>query len=172
MKLAWTKHKHWFIASIIAIAGFGTAVLLKHPLPKTEQSVVLNQQTPPIKLTAYQNNGHEAKDDNFFLPGTFQHLSDLKDSTKPVVVWISASWCETCHYMRPFIWKTANNYTNKLVLKEIDFSDNYNTIVLPNYYFGTPTFVVLNTKGETVSTFYGADEKGFDEQLAKASLIQ
>lgn len=173
MRVGWKQYRHWIIAIIVGAAGLGTAAAIdtfNGRIFKDGDVIVASSQIQTFNVIApYKNNGPDAKDDNFFTPGTFKTVTELRDQYKPTVVWISASWCETCHYMRPFIWQVANKYADKIVLKEIDFADNYKTIILPNYLFGTPTFLVLDTNGKVIHTFYGADEQGFDAELAKIS---
>ncbi len=159
------KFKHW----ILAFALLGLAVLVGWFLasePKQGSGpAVVSDQAPYNSDLPYTNSGLEETDDNFFIAGTFQAISDLKEPNKPTIVWISAPWCQVCKTMRPFIWQSANKYRDSLAFKEISFEDNYSTIVLPNRFFGTPTFLVISNTGELTDTFFGASENEFNKKL-------
>lgn len=117
----------------------------------------------------YITKGPNARDDNFFIPGRVESLASLADPTKQAtVVWVSASWCEICHAMRPFVAKSANKYADKVALKEIDYDINPG-IVRDNAVYGTPAFFVLDQSGAIVSRFSGATQVLFEQHLERAS---
>lgn len=117
----------------------------------------------------YITKGQNARDDNFFIPGRVESLASLADATKQAtIVWVSAGWCEICHAMRPFVWKSANKYANSVALKEIDYDTNPG-IVRDNAIYGTPAFFVLDQSGVVVSRFGGATQESFEQQLERAS---
>lgn len=134
--------------------------------PSQETATQQNAELP------YKNIGPDAADDSFFIKGNVGALSSLVEKDKnATVVWVSASWCEICHAMRPFVWKSANKYADKVAIKEIDFQDNYNNIVLPHKLFGTPAFLVLDKNGQLAFSFSGATQSMFEQQLEKASKL-
>lgn len=113
----------------------------------------------------YRNSGPNARDDNFFIPGKVTSLESLADqSKKATVVWVSASWCEICHVMRPFVWKVANKYAESIALKEIDYDRNPEIIRTYGIY-GTPMFLVLDRSGQIISRFSGATQESFEARF-------
>jgi len=139
-------------------------------LAKEYQREKVDNVAEPEISGPYKNNGRDAEDDNFYIKGAVGQLEFLAEKNKNATVeWVSASWCEICHAMRPYVWKVANKFADKVAIKEIDFESNYNNIVLPNKIFGTPAFLVLDNTGSLAFGFSGATEEMFEDQLKMAS---
>ncbi len=86
------------------------------------------------------------------------------------LVWFSATWCEICKVMRPFISNVVAEFPN-VHLEEHDV-DRESQLAKQHFVRGTPTFVFVNSEGKEILRFNGASERGFRQQIERAlSLI-
>ncbi len=129
----------------------------------------LNADNP---TTPYVTNGKESEDSNYFIPTTVPKLEQLVEPEKnATIVWVSARSCHICHQMRPFVAESANKFADKIALKEIDLLRN--TAIAREFRItGTPTFFVLDSGGQIVHRFNGANQTSFESVLAQASELK
>lgn len=184
MKAKKSTYITWVVIAIILIGGIALisqgkksqekALAEKYqdvkeePLPTNSN----NAEATPAQDGPYKTEGgNEQEDDNFFVKGSVDSLTSLVDKEKSAtIVWVSASWCEICHAMRPFVWKSMNKYADKVAIKEIDIDDN-KQIARDYQILGTPAFFVLDKNGTIVTRFSGATQSAFESQLEKASQL-
>lgn len=76
--------------------------------------------------------------------------ASLTTPGKQTVVWFSATWCNICRQMRPFIAPTVARHADTLVLSEYDV-DRESNLAQQYGVRGTPTFVLLDDAGRELS---------------------
>lgn len=82
------------------------------------------------------------------------------------LAWFSATWCEICKTMRPFINQVVAEFPN-VHLEEHDV-DQEAALAQRFRVRGTPTFVFINAADKEILRFNGASENGFRQQIQGA----
>lgn len=119
----------------------------------------------------YQTTGPDAEDSNYFIKGQVPSLTGLTNPEKnATVVFVSAPWCHICHEMRPFVADSVNKFADKIAIREIDLESNLH-IARDYSILGTPAFFVINSEGNIIFRFSGADQETFESHLEKASRL-
>lgn len=86
--------------------------------------------------------------------GALGTTSALTTPGKTTVVWFSATWCQICKTMRPYIVSTIEQHADTLVLSEHDV-DREPALVQRYAVRGMPTFVLLDDQGKILSRRVG-----------------
>ena len=180
MKIKTSNLITWVVAITVMVAAFAIIVTTKKNKEKilankyqdVKEDVVKAPVSSGILATeVYKTEGgNDQENDNFFVKGKVNTLTDLIDKNKEfTVVWISASWCEICHAMRPFVSKSMNKFAEKIAIKEIDFDSNRSLVSQLGLY-GTPVFIAISNDGREIKRWGGATQSNFEsllEQLSK-----
>jgi len=86
-------------------------------------------------------------------------------SGKPTVVEFSATWCSICVRMAPVVEKMRSKYGDRVNFVVLNF-DKERALAKKYGVRGTPTFVLLNSKGEVVGGAVGyIPEDRFEEMI-------
>ncbi len=86
-------------------------------------------------------------------------------SGKPTIVEFSATWCTICVRMAPVVEKMEAKYGDRVNFVILNF-DKEKALVNKYGIRGTPTFVLLNSKGEIVGGAVGyIPEDKFEEMI-------
>ena len=124
-----------------------TAGELQRADAATEQLARLNAGT---EVTVYSGRRHVVYHSDPPLPTA----SSPNVDGQPTLVWFSATWCEICERMSPFVHETASAYTERLHF--VEKSVDHDRQAAGRYGVrGTPTFVMLNAAGQEVVRFHG-----------------
>jgi thioredoxin 1 len=94
---------------------------------------------------------------------TFQ--KDVLDSSLPVLVDFTATWCGPCKQLDPIIQQLARDWNGKMQVFKLDVDENPG-ITIQFQVMGVPT-VVLFVKGKPVERFSGYQPK--DRIISKLS---
>jgi len=95
-------------------------------------------------------------------------LSEVLESSIPVLVDFWASWCGPCQMMGPVVDDIASQYEGKVKVLKLNVDENPQT---PAKYGirGIPTLILFN-KGKVVDRLIGAQPKSSVEELLKKVL--
>jgi len=95
-------------------------------------------------------------------------LSEVLESSIPVLVDFWASWCGPCQMMGPVVDDIASQYEGKVKVLKLNVDENPQT---PAKYGirGIPTLILFN-KGKVVDRLIGAQPKSSVEELLKKIL--
>lgn len=80
--------------------------------------------------------------------------ADLTNPGKRTVLWFSATWCEICRTMAPYVQDVVERHADQIVITERDV-DREPALARQYAVRGTPTFVLLDENGRTVTTRVG-----------------
>lgn len=88
---------------------------------------------------------------NEITDATFEQL--VNETSKPLLLFFSTSWCMPCKMVRPLIERLSSEYEDKLLVFNSD--NDKNTAMKKRFKVrGTPTVVVWNN-GEVVASMIG-----------------
>ncbi|HEY0752920.1 MAG TPA: thioredoxin family protein [Ktedonobacteraceae bacterium] len=97
--------------------------------------------------------------------------AQVLQSTLPVVVDFTASWCPPCHALAPVYEKLSQVYTDRLRFARIDVDENPQTTIQQGIQ-GMPT-LILYVNGQPAGRLIGPHparlQQGIDRLLAQAS---
>lgn len=72
---------------------------------------------------------------------------------QPTLVWFSATWCEFCEQMDPFVHEVGSTFDERMVF--VEKSVDHDRRAADRYGIrGTPTFVMLDAAGNEQSRFH------------------
>lgn len=95
--------------------------------------------------------------------------TEVLNSSEPVLVDFSATWCGPCRVVAPIVDKLAEDYSSKVKVVKLDIDDAPN--VTQEYGIrGVPTFVFFKD-GEEVDRWVGANRKEADFREKLDSLL-
>lgn len=80
--------------------------------------------------------------------------ASLANPGKKTVLWFSATWCEICKSMSPYIQNVIERHADQVLITERDV-DREPALVRQYAVRGTPTFVLLDENGRTIATRVG-----------------
>ncbi|HOP85525.1 MAG TPA: thioredoxin [Syntrophorhabdaceae bacterium] len=95
-------------------------------------------------------------------------LSEVLESSTPVLVDFWASWCGPCQMMGPVVDEVASQYEGKVKVLKLNVDENPQTSAKYGIR-GIPTLILFN-KGEVVDRLIGAQPKSSVEELLKKVL--
>jgi thioredoxin 1 len=90
---------------------------------------------------------------------------DVLDSSLPVLVDFTATWCGPCKQLDPIIQQLANDWNGKMQVFKLDVDENPD-LTMQFQVMGVPT-VMLFLKGKPVERFSGYQTK--DRIISKLS---
>lgn len=80
--------------------------------------------------------------------------ASLTNPGKQTVLWFSATWCEICKSMSPYVQNVVERHADQVVITERDV-DREPALARQYAVRGTPTFVLLDENGRTIATRVG-----------------
>lgn len=80
--------------------------------------------------------------------------ANLANPGKRTVLWFSATWCEICKSMSPYVQAVVERHVDQVVITERDV-DREPGLARQYAVRGTPTFVLLDENGQTITTRVG-----------------
>lgn len=80
--------------------------------------------------------------------------TNLINPGKKTILWFSATWCEICERMSPYVQSVVERHADRVVITERDV-DREPALARQYAVRGTPTFVLLDESGKAVSTRVG-----------------
>lgn len=100
---------------------------------------------------------HTVRHSNAALPSSSSPQAD----GLPTLVWFSGTWCTFCHQMEPFAYDTAGEFVSRMHF--VEKSVDHDRDATGRYGVrGTPTFVLIDAKGEEIARFaFQADAESF-----------
>lgn len=75
-----------------------------------------------------------------FTDDTFQH--EVLDSTTPVLVDFTATWCGPCHLLAPIVEELAAEWAGKVKVGKLDIDENMDT-TMQYQVMGVPTLMLF-----------------------------
>ncbi|MBI4090080.1 MAG: thioredoxin family protein [Candidatus Kerfeldbacteria bacterium] len=95
--------------------------------------------------------------------------ASLVNPGKKTVLWFSATWCQICKSMSPYVQKVVEQHADQVVITERDV-DREPGLARQYAVRGTPTFVLLDENGKTISTRVGyLSESQFESFIIQRS---
>ncbi|MGI8970443.1 MAG: thioredoxin domain-containing protein [Dehalococcoidia bacterium] len=144
----------WFtVAAAVGALVLGAAGLF---MLRSHQSSSSHADSS-IELLAVQNSGgpvevHHGVHTVYHSRLPLPTASSPRADGKYTVVWFSGTWCDFCSQMEGFVNSSAAQFRDRLVLMEKSV-DDAPADAARFHVRGTPTFVVLDAKGQEVSRF-------------------
>lgn len=99
---------------------------------------------------------------------TQENLSEITESTKPVILDINASWCNPCKMMEPIMDELSEKYKDTIQFAKVDF-DSQGEIVKKYDVTSLPTilFIKPGQKTPTMKNVGFMSKKDFEAKIAE-----
>ncbi|MBI3115576.1 MAG: thioredoxin family protein [Candidatus Kerfeldbacteria bacterium] len=95
--------------------------------------------------------------------------ASLSNPGKKTVLWFSATWCTICKSMSPYVQNVVERHADQVVITERDV-DREPALARQYAVRGTPTFVLLDESGQTMTTRVGhLSESQFESFITQGS---
>lgn len=95
--------------------------------------------------------------------------ASLANPGKKTVLWFSATWCQICKSMSPYVQKVVERHADQVVITERDV-DREPALARQYAVRGMPTFVLLDENGRTITTRIGyMSESQFESFITQES---
>ena len=148
-RLAWKAWLGWGAAAVVVI-GLG-AVLIRGPAGSAEDPsmAALAEENAGGPVRVLTGSNHTVYHSTLPLPSAASPRAD----GKATLVWFSGTWCEFCERMEPFVHATANRYAGRIVF--VEKSVDHDRGAASRYGIrGTPTFVLVDDRGDELGRFF------------------
>ncbi len=174
-KLPWKAFLGW---GTFAVLGGGLAVVLilgggggsaeENPEFTSLASALagdsVEQDSDSSDIRVYSGSAHTVYHSTKPLPTNSAPQAD----GKPTLVWFSATWCQVCERMEPFVLQTASGFSERMVFVEKSV-DHDRSAARRFGVQGTPTFVMLDARGDQITRFFfQGDASGLAEVIEAA----
>ncbi|MBI3956420.1 MAG: thioredoxin family protein [Candidatus Kerfeldbacteria bacterium] len=113
----------------------------------------LGGKGPDAAPSGTSQNGREVGTAIYLRPSPVV-TSSLSTPGKKTVLWFSATWCEICKSMSPYVQAVVERHADTVVITERDV-DREPGLARQYAVRGTPTFVLLDENGQTIMTRVG-----------------